>query len=1191
MAIETLLPKKLNKTDAAYKSAEELKEALSLAEKKHIRNIALTGPFGSGKSSVLVTLMDDFASGHKFLPISLATLQTNEEDILSSAKDVDGQDAGFDEERSDKQEKQMENLNRKIEYSILQQIIYREKTRKVPNSRFRRIVNLSKWELLGYPFACVLTVLCFLIVFEPSFARVDSIAEVFNWGRRWNTVFDFVASGWLLFVVFAIAHYVFKSYSNSKLNKLNLKDGEIEIVKDNSIFNRHLDEILYFFQVTDYDVVIIEDLDRFGTPNIFLKLRELNRLVNESKIVGRHITFIYAIRDDVFKDEERPKFFDYIVTVIPVIDSSNSKAKLKEALDSNGCGSDITSVEDLSEIAFFIQDMRILTNIVNEYRQYRDRLCASDGALLDKTKLLAMIVYKNYYPQDFALLQRREGKVYECFSSKHKFVIGALKNIEKLEEELSEKELIFKQDIVFSKDDLRRLFLFKLWHTLSNKPVSVNVKGRYCSFDEIASNESLFSKLLEDKEITYRYNSYYNYKNYNDTESKSIDFKQIDKEVNYSERIERLEKGVAYFERERRRIQLERNKVKSLKLKELFKQYKLGGNEEYRKLGLPPMLDVFLRRGYIDENYYDYMSYFYEGMVSHGDRELLLAMRTERGLPYDYHIDKIDNFVMELQGYMFESDAILNIDLLDYLASDSMHSEKFDHMMSRLECVNAPLQFLSQYYTDGKHQDKVFSHYIGYENSWDNIVAWDNVDERDILIDAYLKFCPKLGQMQQAWLNDNYKFLAEHCGDISLEKASELASGSHFVELCGASEDLLDYVIEYDCYDINLENLLLVAKQLHPEDKTLTAGNLNYTRIKATNNESLVSYVEENISTAIQCFKDENKDESPDALIYLLTNTNIDSDVKIAYLTGQHNHIDSFADIKKTEYDMAVGTKVILPTWENVSFYYTCKSGLCEELNGYVNHYATELSKETYPEILDNKDELYSSLFGSDALDLENYGKLLKSFSGNFPDINRLRHLDTDRLKILIDNGRVPFSQEILNVMNGSEDFVEYIVYHSEKFVKNLDLKYNFNEDNAYEILARGKFDLDDKYNIIGIIPVDVLQNSQPLADLSIEVFSQKQQVNVDDDVLEQLLKISNDEERKIQLVTSLVRNGVDSHDSIAQFLLTIGGAYAYICDKEEVSKLTNNPLNAQLLAELQKTGFISSFKEEKDELWVCHEM
>ena len=281
MAIDTLLPKKLAQAEDAYKSVIELDEVLSSAEKLRIKNIALTGPYGSGKSSVLITLMEDFPKGRNYLPISLATLQANEEDNTTESDDKTSDD-----------EKRIENLNRKIEYSILQQLIYREKTKTVPNSRFRRIVHLSKRELIRYPIYAVLSLVCFFILFEPDFAKVESIYNFFSWGYTWNMLFDFLAAGYLLGVLFFTIRYIFRSYSNSKLNKLNLKDAEIEVVENNSIFNRHLDEILYFFQVTKYDVVIIEDLDRFGTPNIFLKLRELNQLINESKIVGRHITFI-----------------------------------------------------------------------------------------------------------------------------------------------------------------------------------------------------------------------------------------------------------------------------------------------------------------------------------------------------------------------------------------------------------------------------------------------------------------------------------------------------------------------------------------------------------------------------------------------------------------------------------------------------------------------------------------------------------------------------------------------------------------------------------------------------------------------------------------------------------------------------------------------------------------------------------
>src|SRR5690606_36300965 len=98
-----------------------------------------------------------------------------------------------------------------------------------------------------------------------------------------------------------------------------------------SVFNEHLEEILYFIECTDYDVVIIEDLDRFGTTDIFTKLREINILLNNSASVGeREINFIYAIVDDVIIDiKYLVKFFEYIIAVIPYINSSNARDQLQ----------------------------------------------------------------------------------------------------------------------------------------------------------------------------------------------------------------------------------------------------------------------------------------------------------------------------------------------------------------------------------------------------------------------------------------------------------------------------------------------------------------------------------------------------------------------------------------------------------------------------------------------------------------------------------------------------------------------------------------------------------------------------------------------------------------------------------------------------------------------------------------------
>jgi len=86
-------------------------KAISFALKNpRIKNIALTGPYGSGKSSIIRTYEKN--NNYKFLNISLASF--NEEDNKSIDKTL-------------------------IERSILQQMLYGADANKLPHSRFKRI--------------------------------------------------------------------------------------------------------------------------------------------------------------------------------------------------------------------------------------------------------------------------------------------------------------------------------------------------------------------------------------------------------------------------------------------------------------------------------------------------------------------------------------------------------------------------------------------------------------------------------------------------------------------------------------------------------------------------------------------------------------------------------------------------------------------------------------------------------------------------------------------------------------------------------------------------------------------------------------------------------------------------------------------------------------------------------------------
>lgn len=1165
--IDTLLPIKLTKDDPSYTTVKDLEEALRCADSKNIRNIALTGPFGSGKSSVLMTLMEDFKDNSRvYLPISLATLQTNEEE-----------DRVYSNCEKDKNQR-IENLNRKIEYSILQQLIYREKTKTVPNSRFRRIVHLPNKELRNYAIGAVVTIIAFFVVFEPSYAKVDTLYKMFNWGYLCNTVFDLLGVCWLLYAFYIVIRYILKSYSNSKLNKLNLKDGEIEVVEDNSIFNKHLDEILYFFQVTNYNVVIIEDLDRFGTSDIFLKLRELNQLINESKIVNRHITFVYAIKDDVFKDEERTKFFDYITTVIPVINPSNSKDKLKCALKAKGFNENEIADDDLSEMAFFIQDMRILTNIVNEYKQYRDKLCRNSQQL-NYTKMLAMIVYKNYYPQDFAKLHRRDGKVYKCINMKRTFVSYAMQNIIEQEKNLKEEENLYLSTKHLSIAELRLLFLYNMRKNVNENMRTILIDDSYQSFDTIANDDEKFDYLLTCDRITYQYyhyNSYY-------TNSSCVNMSTIDKNINYSRRANVLKKDTNCLLQRKRQLRKQKLSVKSLRLSDLLSHYGCGQLDLYKDIDLSPMQDVFLRRGLIDEEYYDYISYFYEGMVSLADRELLLSIKRQISQPFDFHIDKITNFVKELKPYMFESDAILNIELLDYFAANKQ-DDWFELFMKRLEREDIQTSFLAQYYNYGHQQATVFHHYIEWNTdySWNIIIKSENEDEKSSLIEAFLKFSEKLTEIQKTWLNSNYEFIVNHVDGIGLRRCIDLVKLCHFEKLSDGYIELLNNVVKYDSYTLTTHNIVCIIKNIHP-NSIINENNLNYTYVTETGNDNLISFISKNIKEALVCFKDMNKNESTQSILYLLNNEELEKEDKECYLMGQHNTIENLANIKENVYDIALNCNILMPTWENVSCYYTSTSKLTNELITYIENNKDKLAEHVFPNDDANISDLFIALFAHNTLSIKCYSDLLASFERVFGKCDELKNLEKQRLIILINRGKIPFNENTLSIMNETDALAEFILKAPIKFMNNLNLSYNFSSECVEKILSSSIFSLYDKRKIINIVPKEIIMALRNISEVIIDAILESNDFNLHDEILFHLLASNAKLAKKVRLATLMISEHNTDFDYIGKILNAINDTYAEICNSSKRATIKVSTCNKNMLEMLKRIGYISSYKETKD--------
>ncbi|THG32862.1 YobI family P-loop NTPase [Naasia lichenicola] len=354
------------------------------------RSIALTGPYGSGKSSVIDRVKTHF--GDRAISISLPTLGDG---VIEEKRDTS--------RASDSNRFSKTNI---VQKEIVKQLLYIEKPTKMRGSRFQRIAPM-RWSI-----AIALSLAVGLAAAVALYAT-DALASVVallpaHWLSAWAVHLVAMAA------IVAVALIVQSALHNRvTLQEVASGSASIKLTSaSTNYFDEYLDEIVYFFERTEAEIVIFEDLDRFNEPHIFETLKELNGLLNGSKQLRRKKTvrFVYAIRDSVFDLErtpggtdvgdgsERAKFFGAIIPLVPFITHRSSAALLLQVLGQNAPSSSML----IETVAAHLTDMRLIKNIRNEWEVFRRRILSTTGLQgLDADKLFAMVVYKNLHPGDF----------------------------------------------------------------------------------------------------------------------------------------------------------------------------------------------------------------------------------------------------------------------------------------------------------------------------------------------------------------------------------------------------------------------------------------------------------------------------------------------------------------------------------------------------------------------------------------------------------------------------------------------------------------------------------------------------------------------------------------------------------------------------------------------------------------------
>ena len=96
------------------------------------------------------------------------------------------------------------------------------------------------------------------------------------------------------------------------------------------------------------------------------------------------------------------------------------------------------------------------------------------------------------------------------------------------------------------------------------------------------------------------------------------------------------------------------------------------------------LLSFMLRRGYLDEDYANYINYFKGTSITKSDMNFILAVKNLERTEFEYSIIKIPQVIQRLQPYEFRQKSIYNYALLEELLSSESESEKRDLFIEQL---------------------------------------------------------------------------------------------------------------------------------------------------------------------------------------------------------------------------------------------------------------------------------------------------------------------------------------------------------------------------------------------------------------------------------------------------------------------------------------------------------------------------
>lgn len=915
------------------------------------RNIALTGRYGTGKSSVL----DAFEKEHAkdTVRISINTLGPDEND---------------------------EDLTNRIQKELLKQLVYRVKPGKIRRSRFARPKHLTGFRAFLQALAVSIlgsSILWMLGVRPLGWEQVE----------LWNNLIPY--SAFFIFVLLSVwgIRWVIGDRIISEVTtagtKISLKDEQ------DTYFDNYLDEIVAFFDTVKPKYVIFEDLDRFDDPQIFDSLRELNTLINSSsywKKKEQTLHFIYAIKDSLFeqlgaenihnedntarekrvdlvelavKRANRTKFFEVVIPIVPFISYRNARDHFIKIVDSLNLPEEYRISRSLIDlVARHTTDMRLMINIRNEFSVFAEHLLWAENSApgMKADHLFALVVYKNFHLADFESIAQHSSTLDKLERIHRDKIRAFIKNQQELRRKhvRAEKQANQKEQIAETLGKrLNEVIALMKESNSYFSPASIKVGDHPFASDKFNSIE-FWEAVAREKDLTF-VSTYQIPDIILTAENIQYIFSEVMRSSLWLDiEPDELKKLIQDYDRN---IEMLRGADFSdlANYKDIPESY-TSFDEDITNVLQSELARDLVRKGYITRNYAEYSAIFYGNFIGN-DVAFFYNHSVQQNKAYiDYRFNSeksIINLIEQVPDDFFSTRSVLNVDIISYLLKKD--SKEIQYAIEYI--VNHVQEDHAQEFLDGfingiktpvaslvKHLAKYpWRELFKYISNSDKIS--DEELQRKALDYALLNSVSaesyEIDESSRGLLQSLYKRLSaitdEHAEEQTRNIFNILKGANIVIEDLGVvSDSLCKYIIENSMYKITDSNLR-------------TALGINKIPVLdyVIKNEQVWNFCKKNIDTYLATMQEyTERHHSNSNFIFI-------EDTLISILNEQHGswtegqlcaviqasshraNISNIHDVHNDLWPLIIEKKLMIPTVGNIASYVE-KFGVDDYIGNYL---------------------------------------------------------------------------------------------------------------------------------------------------------------------------------------------------------------------------------------------------------------